>query len=124
MLMRSTEPEMAAVSSQIGTLSGVSNPNSGRSPEMKPPTGKGGRGPKALGPLSFPKVLAGAPDLIVPMVVLGIVLAMIVPLPAFLLDLLISMNITVSVIVLLVSMYITRPVEFTVFPTTLLLLTL
>jgi len=60
----------------------------------------------------------------VPLAVLGIVLAMIMPMPSFLLDVLISANITVSVIVLLVSMYITRPVEFSVFPTTLLLLTL
>jgi flagellar biosynthesis protein FlhA len=60
----------------------------------------------------------------VPLAVLGIVLAMIMPLPAFLLDILISTNITISVIVLLVSMYITRPVDFSVFPTALLLLTL
>jgi len=40
------------------------------------------------------------------------------------LDLLIAVNITLSVIVLLVGMYITRPAEFSVFPTTLLLLTL
>jgi len=63
-------------------------------------------------------------DLSVPLAVLGIVMAMIAPLPSFLLDVLISANITVSVIVLLVSMYITRPVEFSVFPTSLLLLTL
>ncbi len=60
----------------------------------------------------------------VPLAVLGIVFAMITPMPSFLLDILISANITVSVIVLLVSMYITRPVEFSVFPTSLLLLTL
>ena len=63
-------------------------------------------------------------DLAVPLAVLGIVLAMIAPMPSFLLDVLISANITVSVIVLLVSLYITRPVEFNVFPTALLLLTL
>jgi flagellar biosynthesis protein FlhA len=63
-------------------------------------------------------------ELGVPLAVLGIVMAMIMPMPAFLLDVLISANITVSVIVLLVSMHITRPVEFSVFPTTLLLLTL
>jgi flagellar biosynthesis protein FlhA len=63
-------------------------------------------------------------DMGVPLAVLGIVLAMIMPLPAFLLDILISGNITISVIVLLVSMYITKPVEFSVFPTVLLLLTL
>ena len=55
---------------------------------------------------------------------LGIVMAMIAPMPSFLLDILISTNITVAVIVLLVSMYITKPVEFSVFPTALLLLTL
>src|SRR3954465_15579564 len=60
----------------------------------------------------------------VPLAVLGIVLAMIMPLPSFALDLLISANITISVIILLVSMYITKPVEFNVFPTSLLLMTL
>ena len=60
----------------------------------------------------------------IPIAVLGIVFAMITPLPSFLLDILISANITFSVIVLLVSLYITKPVEFSVFPTTLLLLTL
>src|SRR5271170_6273834 len=60
----------------------------------------------------------------VPISVLAIILAMIMPLPTFLLDILISANITMSVIVLLVSMYIIRPVEFSVFPTTLLLMTL
>ena len=59
-----------------------------------------------------------------PLAVLGIVFSMIMPMPSFLLDVLISANITISVIVLLVSMYITRPVEFSVFPTSLLLLTL
>src|SRR5512140_2015010 len=60
----------------------------------------------------------------VPLAVLAIVLAMVTPLPSFLLDVLISANITLSVLVLLVAMYITRPVEFSVFPTTLLLMTL
>lgn len=60
----------------------------------------------------------------VPIAVLAIVLVMITPMPAFVLDVLISANITISVIVMLVSMYIARPVEFNVFPTALLLLTL
>lgn len=63
-------------------------------------------------------------DLGVPIAVLGIIMAMILPLPAFLLDILISANITMSVIVLLVAMYIVKPVDFNVFPTTLLLMTL
>ena len=63
-------------------------------------------------------------ELVVPIAVLCVVLAMIAPMPSFLLDILISANITLSVIVLLVSMYIGRPVEFSVFPTSLLLMTL
>lgn len=60
----------------------------------------------------------------VPMSVLGILMAMILPLPPMLLDLLISLNIAVSLLVLLVSMYILKPVEFSIFPSSLLLLTL
>lgn len=60
----------------------------------------------------------------VPLGVLAIVMAMIAPMPSFLLDILISTNITISVVVLMVSMYITKPVEFSVFPTSLLLMTL
>jgi len=63
-------------------------------------------------------------DIAVPLAVLAVVMAMIAPLPPIALDILISANITLSVIILLVSMYITRPVEFSVFPTTLLLMTL
>jgi flagellar biosynthesis protein FlhA len=69
-------------------------------------------------------VIARVGDFAVPVVVLGIVMAMITPLPPFLLDILITLNITISTVVLLVSMYITRPVEFSVFPTALLLMTL
>lgn len=63
-------------------------------------------------------------EIAVPLAVLAIVMALITPMPGFLLDLLIVADIAMSVIVMMVSMYITRPVEFSVFPTTLLLLTL
>ncbi|MBZ5596269.1 MAG: flagellar biosynthesis protein FlhA [Acidobacteriia bacterium] len=68
--------------------------------------------------------LTAACDLGVPVAVLAIVLALITPLPGFVLDVLIVTDIMLSVIVMMVAMYITRPVEFSVFPTTLLLLTL
>src|SRR5688500_3288640 len=68
--------------------------------------------------------LSGLSELAVPIAVLSIVLAMITPLPAFLLDLLIVVDIMMSVIVMMVAMYIKKPTEFSVFPTTLLLLTL
>lgn len=63
-------------------------------------------------------------DLGVPLAVLGIIVALVVPLPSYVLDLLIAIDITMSVIVMMVAMYIKRPVDFSVFPTTLLLLTL
>ena len=54
----------------------------------------------------------------------ALVFVMLVPLPPFLLDVLLSASLTASVLVLLVAMYITRPVQFSVFPSLLLLLTL
>src|SRR5215472_15052630 len=68
--------------------------------------------------------LSSLGELAVPLAVLAIVIALITPLPAILLDVLIVTDIMMSVIVMMVAMYITRPVEFSVFPTTLLLLTL
>src|SRR6185295_13240428 len=49
---------------------------------------------------------------------------MIIPLPPLLLDILITIDITLSVVVLMVSMYIMEPVSFSVFPSLLLLVTL
>lgn len=63
-------------------------------------------------------------EMSVPIGVLAIVIAMITPLPSFLLDLLIVADIMLSVVVLMVSMHIRKPADFNVFPTTLLLLTL
>jgi len=63
-------------------------------------------------------------ELGVPLAVLGIVIALITPLPPFMLDVLIVTDIMMSVVVMMVAMYIRKPVEFSVFPTTLLLLTM
>jgi flagellar biosynthesis protein FlhA len=60
----------------------------------------------------------------VPIAVLLIVIALITPLPSFVLDILIVLDLMMSVIVMMVAMYIGRAVEFSVFPTILLLLTL
>src|SRR5512141_786306 len=76
-----------------------------------------------------PKWTAGLPlsmlgEMAVPAAVLGIVIALITPLPPFLMDLLIVADILLSVTILMVAMYLVKPVEFSAFPTTLLLLTL
>ena len=68
--------------------------------------------------------LSSAGELAVPIAVLLIVIALITPLPSFMLDILIVLDLMMSVIVMMVAMYIGRPVEFSVFPTVLLLLTL
>jgi flagellar biosynthesis protein FlhA len=79
----------------------------------------------AKAPTGVPKVsLKAMSEFAVPAAVLGIVMALIAPMPSFLLDLLIVCDIMMSVVVLMVAMYITKPVEFNVFPTTLLMLTL
>jgi flagellar biosynthesis protein FlhA len=83
----------------------------------------------AVGAGKSPFRLSGATikvlsELAVPLAVLAIVVALITPLPGFLLDLLIVADILMSVTVLMVSLYLVRPVEFSSFPTTLLLLTL
>ncbi len=59
-----------------------------------------------------------------PILVIMILAMMILPLPPFLLDLLFTFNIALAMIVLLISLYTTKPLEFSVFPTVLLLTTL
>jgi flagellar biosynthesis protein FlhA len=62
--------------------------------------------------------------LAVPAGVIGIIVMMVVPLPTFLLDLLIATNITIALVVLLVAMFVERPLDFSVFPALLLVMTL
>ncbi len=64
------------------------------------------------------------PDILMSVGVVGILMVMLVPLPRFFLDLLLSFNITLSIIILLVGMQVRRPLEFSVFPSILLMVTL
>ena len=66
----------------------------------------------------------GLSHLTVPIAAVVILLVLLVPLPSFLLDILISLNLMMSVVVLLSSMYALEPVKFTSFPNILLLTTL
>ncbi|MBS1818568.1 MAG: flagellar biosynthesis protein FlhA [Acidobacteria bacterium] len=63
-------------------------------------------------------------QLLAPIAVMAVVLLMIVPLPPLVLDLLLSIDIGLAVVLLLTVIYIKQPVEFSVFPSLLLLLTL
>jgi len=65
-----------------------------------------------------------AATFIAPIAVLAVVLLMIVPLPPLVLDLLLSVDIGLAVVLLLTAIYVKTPTEFSVFPSLLLLLTL
>jgi len=66
----------------------------------------------------------GAAEWIIPVAAVALVFVMLVPLPAFALDVLLATSIIASVLVLLSAVHILRPVQFSVFPSLLLLLTL
>jgi flagellar biosynthesis protein FlhA len=59
-----------------------------------------------------------------PLLIVMILSMMVLPLPAFLLDIFFTFNIAVAVMVMLVSMYTRKPLDFSVFPTVLLITTL
>ncbi|HMR80763.1 MAG TPA: FHIPEP family type III secretion protein, partial [Polyangiaceae bacterium] len=67
---------------------------------------------------------AGSSDAVLAAIVIGVVGLMIVPLPTWLLDLLIASNLAVSVTVLLVTLYVSDALRIAAFPTLLLLTTL
>ena len=62
--------------------------------------------------------------LTVPIGIVGIVLLLIVPVPAPLLDVLIVCNILLALLILLTSMFVKKPLDFSVFPSLLLVATL
>jgi len=63
-------------------------------------------------------------DLILPVGIITSVLVILVPLPAVVMDLLLAVNVTVAVIVLLTTIYVRTPLEFSIFPSLLLATTL
>ncbi|MBN2208826.1 MAG: flagellar biosynthesis protein FlhA [Candidatus Coatesbacteria bacterium] len=71
----------------------------------------------------YTRVLKAHSHLVLPLGVIVGLVAIVVPLPSAVLDFLITLNITLSIVILLVSMYIENPVSFSVFPSILLLST-
>jgi flagellar biosynthesis protein FlhA len=63
-------------------------------------------------------------DLSLAVAVVGILAMMVVPVPAVLLDMMLTASVGLSLLTLLVAVYVLKPVEFSVFPALLLLLTL
>lgn len=73
---------------------------------------------------SFLQSLLQRTDILLAVSVVCILMFMIIPLPSFVLDILLAINITCSLMILLVPMYAVKPLEFSVFPGILLIVTL
>jgi flagellar biosynthesis protein FlhA len=63
-------------------------------------------------------------DLLVPLAVIAMVVMMVIPLPPVVLDLLLAFNLTLALVVLLVTMFTIEPLQFSIFPSLLLVTTL
>lgn len=63
-------------------------------------------------------------DILVAIAIITIVIMMIIPLPTILLDLLLCLNITMALVIVMVTIYNVEPLDFSVFPSLLLVATL
>ncbi len=75
-------------------------------------------------PISRLQIASRSSDVLMATAVVGILVFMVIPLPTIMLDLLLAFNITFALVILLVGMYILRPLELSAFPSILLLATL
>src|SRR5688572_23927406 len=69
-------------------------------------------------------VLTRYSDILLALLVIAIIGIMIVPLPSFLLDVLLAANITISVVLLMTALYLPNALSLAAFPTILLITTL
>ncbi len=74
--------------------------------------------------MNFAKQLQQYRELILPISIISCIVVILVPLPTMVMDLLLSANIAISVIVLLTTIYIKTPLEFNIFPSLLVATTL
>ncbi|TIX55301.1 MAG: FHIPEP family type III secretion protein, partial [Mesorhizobium sp.] len=74
--------------------------------------------------LHFLAKLSRRSDLVIAVLMLVAVVMMLIPLPTFLVDILITANIAVSVLILLASFYVSHPLQFSSLPSVILIATL
>ncbi len=72
----------------------------------------------------FFKNLTSQRDLVIVLGVIGILVVMVIPIPTFLMDIMLSLSLCMAMVILLVSMYTKEALEFSVFPSLLLTVTL
>ena len=63
-------------------------------------------------------------DMIFPIATISLIFVMLIPLPTALMDILLAANLAFAAVVLLTTIYVTSPLEFSVFPSLLLTATL
>ena len=68
--------------------------------------------------------LLGQKDLSVVVFVMAILAIIIVPLPSAMLDVLLTVSMSVAILILLISLYVPKPTDLTTFPTLILIITL
>ncbi len=61
------------------------------------------------------------PEFAVPVLLIGIIVFLVIPMPTWLLDTFLALNLSLSVIILLISIYALKPLEFSIFPGVLLI---
>src|SRR5437868_799200 len=77
----------------------------------------------AAKPTGLPAIfhrLAAKRHLMVPMAFLSLIVVLVIPLPAAMMDVLICANISLAAVIMLTTVYMTRPLDFSVFPVLLL----
>ncbi len=74
--------------------------------------------------ISFIEQIASRSDIFLAVGVVGIIAVLVIPIPTALLDFALAFNITFSLVVLLTTLWVTRPLELSVFPGMLLIVTL
>lgn len=71
--------------------------------------------------LRWLNLLSGRQDIVLAVMLMVAVFMMILPLPTILIDLLIAVNLTFSIILLMIAIYLREPLEFSSFPAVLLI---
>jgi flagellar biosynthesis protein FlhA len=74
--------------------------------------------------MAFLSRIAHHTDVVLAIAVLGIIAVLVIPVPPLVLDFLLAFNITVALLILMVTLYLNRPLELSVFPGLLLVVTL
>ena len=90
-----------------------------------PPGGGGGGNMAAFGEMfGVAKASLKRGDVVMAMGIMLIVIGLIMPLPSLLLDMMLGISVTVSILILMVTLFITRPLDLSSYPTILLITTL